>query len=136
MGAHPPVVTSRTRAERVTGSGGSDPENDVPLGREAYPFRRYDSSTVLAIFQTRSVLAGRGPKHRPEAHGLKNADSEEIGIEGAGDQGHHRDERVDDQYVLREEGQCEEEEREAEGSPRPCKDAPIYDEEHGGEDDV
>src|SRR5207245_8407112 len=66
-----------------------------------------------------SDLTGCGPEHRPEAHGFEHADPEEIRIEGAGDQGHHRDERVDDQHVLCKEGQCDEEKRETERSPRP-----------------
>src|SRR2546422_11142992 len=58
-------------------------------------------------------LAGRGPKHRSEAHGFEDPNPKEVRIEGAGHEGHHRDERVDHQHILGKEGQCDEEEGEA-----------------------
>src|SRR2546423_13859304 len=84
----------------------------------------------------RSRLARGAPEHRRQAEGLEGADRKQVRVEGAWDDGHHRDERIDDDSVLDQERGREEEEGEGEGGLRPHVYAAVHEKEDRREDHI
>src|SRR5437667_8129213 len=81
-------------------------------------------------------LPRRTPKHRPQAEGLEGPDPEQIRVEGAWDDCHHREEGVDYERILGKEGRREEQQGEGEGSLRACVLAAVHHQEARREADV
>src|SRR5256886_8254603 len=84
----------------------------------------------------RNRLARGAPEHRRQAEGLEGADGKQVRVEGARDDGHHGDERIDDDSILDQERGREEEEGEGEGGLRPYVYTAVHEKEDRREDHI
>src|SRR5207302_10452939 len=84
----------------------------------------------------RNRLARGTPEHRRQSEGLEGADRKQVRVEGARDDGHHRDERIDDNSILDEERGREEEEGEGERGLRPHVYAAVHEKKDRREDHI
>src|SRR5436309_7798037 len=83
----------------------------IAATRQVAPHNELHPGPIDSLRAARGNRLARGaPEHRRQAEGLEGADGKQVRIEGARDDGHHRDERIDDDRILDQERGREEEE--------------------------
>src|SRR2546421_12043815 len=126
------VAPESYREEHIDLSSGEWPLWMRPIAatRQVARHNKLHPGPIGRLWPTRRNRLARGtPEHRRQAEGLEGPDGKQVRVEGAGDDGHHGDERIDDDSILDQERGREEEEGEGEGGLRPHVYAAVHEKE-------
>src|SRR2546430_13695588 len=107
------VAPESYREEHIDLSSGEWPLWMRPIAatRQVARHNKLHPGPIGPLWPTRRNRLARGtPEHRRQAEGLEGPDGKQVRVEGARDDGHHCDERIDDDSILDQERGREEEE--------------------------